>query len=89
MFQEKTCEANTRQAIIYGGNSVVGNISVANSVTGRLVSLLQYLNTQHPGAGWASFPQDGAGFEELMRVADKRMYRNKSRRRESDRPTLA
>jgi diguanylate cyclase (GGDEF)-like protein len=34
-------------------------------------------------AGWASFPKDGAGFEELMRVADKRMYRNKTERRET------
>lgn len=34
-------------------------------------------------AGWASFPQDGDGFEELMRVADKRMYRNKSERHET------
>src|SRR5207244_11261115 len=40
-------------------------------------------------AGWASFPQDGEGFEELMRVADKRMYRDKNNRRESGRQALA
>lgn len=32
-------------------------------------------------AGWAAYPQDGEGFEELMRIADKRMYRNKMERR--------
>ena len=34
-------------------------------------------------AGWAVFPQDGEEFEELMRVADKRMDRNKSERHAS------
>jgi len=34
-------------------------------------------------AGWAVWPGDGDGFEELMRVADKRMYRNKTERHEA------
>ncbi len=33
-------------------------------------------------AGWAVYPYDGSGFEELMRVADKRMYEDKGRRKE-------
>ena len=33
-------------------------------------------------AGWAVFPHDGETFEELMRVANKRMDRNKSERLE-------
>jgi diguanylate cyclase (GGDEF)-like protein len=32
-------------------------------------------------AGWAVYPYDGSGFEELMRVADKRMYQDKERRK--------
>ena len=39
-------------------------------------------------AGWASYPLDGEGFEELMRVADKRMYRNKTERHAMGRPTI-
>ncbi len=52
---DTTCEANTRQAIIYGGTSAVGTISAANSISGRLVSLLQYLDSNDHTAGWASF----------------------------------
>jgi diguanylate cyclase (GGDEF)-like protein len=32
-------------------------------------------------AGWAVFPQDGSEFEELMKVADRRMYSDKRVRR--------
>jgi diguanylate cyclase (GGDEF)-like protein len=34
-------------------------------------------------AGWAVYPYDGSGFEELMRVADKRMYQDKEVRKEA------
>lgn len=40
--------------------------------------------------GWAVFPADGSDHEELVRVADKRMYRDKSMRHATrDEPALA
>ncbi|MFN3947521.1 MAG: GGDEF domain-containing protein [Aquificaceae bacterium] len=34
--------------------------------------------------GFACYPEDGKSFEELLKIADKRMYENKKKRKQGE-----
>jgi hypothetical protein len=54
------CAGLARNEVITGADtSPVVNINRANSITGRLISLLTYLNTTYPNEGWGQYVVGG------------------------------
>lgn len=50
------CAGDLRREIVTGENSsALANVDAANSIIGRLVALLRFLNTNFPNEGWGQF----------------------------------
>jgi hypothetical protein len=64
------CNGKARREVITGEDiSPVVSVSYANSITGRLVSLLTYLNATYPNEGWGQFLFGGQPRWELITAA--------------------
>jgi len=60
---DPACSENFRRMRIYGDRTLMDpaiDSTAPESIVNRLVKLLQYLNRQHPDAGWASYLDNGA-----------------------------
>lgn len=55
---QPSCFANFRSVRTFGRGSGPVNNSYAESIEGRLSSLLRYLNTENPEAGWSAYLTD-------------------------------
>lgn len=67
---DPNCTGNTRREIITGDNSSsVVTVDSANAITGRLVSLLSYLNRTFPAEGWGQYLRGGTVDWALVTVA--------------------
>ena len=64
------CAGEVRREIITGTDtSALVSVSPANSINGRLVALLTYLNVTFPNEGWGQFLTSGAPNWSLITVA--------------------
>jgi hypothetical protein len=64
------CNGKARREVITGEDvSPVVSVTLANSITGRLVALLTYLNTTYPTEGWGQFLSGGQPRWDLITVA--------------------
>lgn len=64
------CNGKARREVITGEDvSPVVSVNYANSITGRLVALLTYLETSYPGEGWGQFLFGGRPRWELITAA--------------------
>jgi hypothetical protein len=64
------CNGKARREVITGVDvSPVVNVSYDNSITGRLVALLTYLDTTYPAEGWGQFLLGGQPRWELITAA--------------------
>jgi hypothetical protein len=64
------CVGLARNEVITGADtSPVVNVNRANSITGRLISLLTYLNTTYPNEGWGQYLFGGQPNWALITVA--------------------
>jgi hypothetical protein len=64
------CNGKARREVLTGADvSTVVNVDVPNSIIGRLVALLNYLDTTYPSEGWGQFLLNGQPRWELITVA--------------------
>jgi hypothetical protein len=64
------CNGKARREVITGADvSPVVNVNSANSITGRLVALLTYLNATYPTEGWGQFLSGGQPRWDLITAA--------------------
>jgi hypothetical protein len=53
---DANCAGNVREEVLFGtNNSPLVSVDRANSIVGRLVSLLRYLDSNFPTEGWGQF----------------------------------
>jgi hypothetical protein len=64
------CFEAARRAIIYGGDrSAPVDVAPADTIVNQLTRLLAYLDTQHPGEGWANYLDNGQPRWSAIRLA--------------------
>jgi hypothetical protein len=64
------CNGKARREVITGEDtSLVVDVNVSNSITGRLVALLTYLNANYPTEGWGQYLSGGQPRWDLITVA--------------------
>lgn len=53
------CQGDIHSVVVTGGSHPVVNVTIPNSVDGRLASALRYLHANYPKEGWDAFTRPG------------------------------